>query len=103
MLWELVAGALIEGVAEPRAQVLVELKLLSSARHAPVSYRAMVLADAEGSYQVRVPYPTGGGGNVLTSFAYRIYSRGSEAALQVSEAAVAGGERVAGPRLTAGR
>ncbi len=60
-------------------------------------------ADAEVRYQLRVPYATGGGDNVHTSGAYRIASRGREAALQVSEAAVAGGESVTGPRLTAGR
>jgi hypothetical protein len=103
MLWQFVEGALIEGEAEPRAQVLAQLKLRSSARHTPVDYRAVVRVDATGRYRLRVPYPTGAGGSVLTSIAYRISSRGREAALRVDEYAVANGESVPGPRLTAGR
>lgn len=103
MLWEIVPGALIEGVAEPSARIRAELNLRSSARQIPTPYRAVVRADAQGNYRLRVPYPTGGGGSVMTSIAYRISSRGREANLTISEAAVAAGERIAGPRLVRDR
>ena len=98
-VFEIVAGARIEGRAAPGARVALELPLRTN-RGRAFAYRAAAEADAAGRYAFRVPYASGGAaGAVEAGGAYRLACQGERADVAVSEASVREGRAVAGPDL----
>jgi len=85
-----VAGARIRGRASPGSEVRARLPLVSPAgRH--FEYASRTRADAEGRYELRVPY--------ASAEPYRLRCGRDEGVLRVTEAAVLQGRKLTGPEL----
>jgi dolichyl-diphosphooligosaccharide--protein glycosyltransferase len=99
-VWERVPGAHVVGRARPGDRVEAELQLSTAAGYTH-AYRARVEADADGFYELVLPYATTGspGEAVRTGRAYRLSSPVGHAGLAVPAAAVRQGGRVEGPDL----
>jgi len=98
-VFELVAGARVGGRAAPGATVEASLSLRTN-RGRPFVYRARAVAEADGRYQLRLPYANGGDRwGVRTAPAYWIACGAERRPLVLSEAAVTTGAEVAGPDL----
>jgi len=98
-LYEIVAGARVEGAAEPGA--LVEARLsLAGPGDRRLDYRSYARASHEGRYELTLPYPSEPfEGQLSAGGPWVIESEGAVALLRVAEAAVRDGTRVAGPSL----
>jgi hypothetical protein len=103
-VWEVVAGARVEGRAAPSARVeaTLALRTASGRRH---EHRAETHADGAGAWTLVVPYPTDEAWSpaVRAEGAWQVRSGGRSATLEVPEAAVRAGGRVAGPDLSGPR
>jgi dolichyl-diphosphooligosaccharide--protein glycosyltransferase len=99
-VYEEVAGAVLDGYAEPGATVVASLDLVDRVGDRPVHYTRTGTADAQGRYLLRVPYPTDEGGdtNVRPTGPYELKS-GDKVLGKVAVAsdAVASGARVLVP------
>ncbi len=100
MIYEIVAGARIEGSAAPGEVVQLRLPIRSNMRAAPFSYRTRSVADDDGRYRFAVPYPTGAAAPIRTGARYLLRCGGESAAVVVSEASVADGATIAGPTFS---
>ncbi len=102
-VFEIVAGARIDGLARPASNVEVSLPIRTGEgrRH---RYRVTTVADGKGRWSVTVPYPTdvSWSPDLAGGASYRARSAEREAAFEVPEAAVRGGDTVPGPNLGAG-
>jgi dolichyl-diphosphooligosaccharide--protein glycosyltransferase len=99
-IFEIVAGAWIEGEAAPGATVRFELALAAGGGRLP-PYLAQTVASADGRYALRLPYPTDepDRAEVRTAGAYRVRSGARSAELALHEADVRAGATVRGPSL----
>lgn len=98
-LFEIVPGALIEGLADPGAPIDLELRLTTTPGRAFL-YTARTRADARGRYRLRVPYPNEPfSPGVSTAARYRLRSPAATGTAVVPERAVTSGAVVAGPAL----
>ena len=99
-VWEIVAGARIEGHAEPGADISLRLNLVtrSNARHI---YRRKTVADDQGDYRFVVPYSTDlrFSPDVRVPRAYQLESPRSSEKLGVREEDVLAGAVIRGPDL----
>ena len=92
-VFEYVKGANITGQALPGADL--ELRLNVSTPDGDLTYYSSTVADANGSYSFKVPYPTSGAtGEVTTGPQYNITSGRSSVGIQVSSDAVDNGETI---------
>jgi hypothetical protein len=98
-VFEIVAGAEVAGEAPPGARVGFELELRTGTQ--AVLYRASAQASAQGSYRIRLPYPTDAAVSreVEAAGAYRVWAAGREARLEIRERDVRAGASVFGPDL----
>jgi dolichyl-diphosphooligosaccharide--protein glycosyltransferase len=100
LVYEIVAGARVEGRALPGARVEARL-LLRTRTGRTLEFASETLADASGRYALLLPYPNERFSPALEAPSpYRVRSGGSEAELFVSEQAVRQGETLAGPALS---
>jgi asparagine N-glycosylation enzyme membrane subunit Stt3 len=98
-VYEVVPGARIRGSAAPGTDVQLTLRFASSAGRG-LRYVRHAIADANGEYALRVPYPTTSeSSDVRPLGPYRVQSRGHERVLVIPEAAVREGREVTGPDL----
>jgi dolichyl-diphosphooligosaccharide--protein glycosyltransferase len=99
LIFEIVPGAEIVGRAEPGATVTARLSI--EPRRGPgFVYEARAVADAAGTWSVRVPYSSEpSSGEVRTGAHYGIRSGGHDVTLDVPEAAVLRGLRIEAPPL----
>jgi asparagine N-glycosylation enzyme membrane subunit Stt3 len=98
-LFEVVAGAEVEGRAAPGRAIDVGLYVTSN-RGRRFLYDTQVVADAEGRYRVRLPYATTGGPPALkTSPFYRFSCGGEVQGMFVDEQDVQAGRELQGPDL----
>jgi asparagine N-glycosylation enzyme membrane subunit Stt3 len=101
-VFEFVPGARIVGQSAPGARIRVRLGVRTN-RGRRFVYSAAVSADADGRYELRVPYSTQGGPRQLdVDPAYRIKCGDEQQLVSVDESDVLAGARVEGPRLCAG-
>ena len=100
-VYEVVAGARIEGRAAPGAPVVATLSLHTRFGHVH-TYQARTTADATGAWTLRVPYPTDDSFSsaVGVEGVYELESEGRRASVPVPERAVRSGDVVAGPDLS---
>jgi dolichyl-diphosphooligosaccharide--protein glycosyltransferase len=96
-LFEIVPGARVVGAASPGAKVSVELELRAGPGR--VWYRARTEASPEGTYELRLPYPTdvAVSREVEAIGPYRVRVESRSAALEVREADVRAGAELSGP------
>jgi dolichyl-diphosphooligosaccharide--protein glycosyltransferase len=99
-VYERVAGARVEGLAAPGARVSARLQVdLLSTGHR-VRYVNDVIADAQGRYELRLPYPNGRVSEaVRTDPEWRIGTARASGALVLDDAQVQAGAVVPGPDL----
>jgi dolichyl-diphosphooligosaccharide--protein glycosyltransferase len=99
-VFEVVPGAWVEGRAEPGARVEASLALAADGGFS-YAWRAFTYADEQGRFTLRLPYGTDGvpGGAIRVGRRYALSSDGARAGLELPEAAVRDGARVAGPDL----
>jgi asparagine N-glycosylation enzyme membrane subunit Stt3 len=98
-IFEIVPGARIAGRALPGAEVRAELRI-ALGRRGRIAFSITALADADGRYELVVPYandPTDR--EIRPARAYRLRSGGREASLAVSDAEVLGGAQIEAPPL----
>ncbi len=97
--FEIVAGARIEGSAEPGSTVTARIAL-ESPRGEALRYEVRARSNGSGRYRLTVPYPTGDRSTAIQSGdRYRLIGSGGGGEVAVSEAAVRRGESIPGPDL----
>jgi len=103
-VWELVAGARVVGRAAPGNEVEATLRMRTASGR-PHRYQARTRAGRDGRWELVLPYPTDRPWSpaMAGEDAYEIRSGDQLRSLEVPEAAVRSGARVAGPELTAAR
>jgi dolichyl-phosphooligosaccharide-protein glycotransferase len=99
-LFEVVAGARVAGRAEPGAPVEATLPL-ETGRGRRFGFVVRRQADAEGRYELTVPYASGARDEVISAPRYRLKSGALVAELAVTEDQVQRGDTVPGPDLRA--
>ncbi len=99
-IWEIVAGAVIEGHAQPGAVIELQLQLRTKSRASHV-YSREAVADESGRYRIVVPYSTDTewSSDVRVTGLYRLTSQRANARLAVFESDVLSGGLVHGPQL----
>ncbi|HKJ23671.1 MAG TPA: STT3 domain-containing protein [Myxococcota bacterium] len=99
-VWEIVAGARVEGRAAPGADVEATLALRTASGR-PHRQRTTTTADADGAWTLVLPYPTDEAWSsaVRAEGEWQLRSGGRSATLAVPEAAVRSGATLAGPDL----
>ena len=98
-IFEIVTGARVEGVANPGDTVVARLKVQTRNGNA-FEYVNRARADAEGRWQMRLPYSNESFSNAVeTAPLYEFASGDARAKLRVSETEVLSGRRVRAPDL----
>ncbi len=98
-VFERVPGARITGRAAPGAAVVAEIALRTE-RGRPLTWSGVAVADAKGTWVLRVPYASRGeGAFVLAEGAYRLEAGSCSGRVQVDESAVREASVVRGPDL----
>lgn len=94
-IFEIVEGATLEGSARPGATITASLALRSGPRE--IAFLQQGVADENGRFAIRVPYPTGGDSEVRSNGPYRLQIAGttSKAEVEVTPTDVAEGRAVA--------
>lgn len=99
MLWERVAGALVEARGAKGDELSLELELVFPVADKSLRWRAASIADAQGVARVRVPYATDGAfgeGRARGGVNYRFGSRSGQ--LDIADAQVRAGDVIALPQ-----
>jgi asparagine N-glycosylation enzyme membrane subunit Stt3 len=102
MLFELIPGARLVGAAAPGAAVEASLELRTQ-RGRSFRFVAHAAADANGRYELVLPYASGARGEIESAAHYELKSGGKVAEVPVAEEQVQRGEQVTGPALHARR
>ncbi len=100
MLFEVIPGARLVGAAEPGTVVEARLALRTR-RGRSFHFVARAAADADGRYDLVLPYASGVRGEVTSAAYYEVKSGGKMAEVSVAEHQVQRGEVVTGPALQA--
>ena len=102
LLFEIVEGAMLVGHAAPGANVRVSLAI-KPRLGSRFTYSARVLADSDGQYTIRLPYPNEPfSPNVQTGDHYLVQVGRQSVVVVVSESAVRDGSRIAAPAFESG-
>jgi len=97
-VFEVVAGARIEGRASPGEAIALDLALRTG-RGRDTRYRARSVADASGRFAFRVPHPAPGGTRDIRALGpYQLRCGGAVLPIRVGEDAVARGAVIQAPR-----
>jgi asparagine N-glycosylation enzyme membrane subunit Stt3 len=98
-IFEIVTGARVEGAANPGDLVVARLKVKTRDDNA-FEYVSRVRADADGHWQMRLPYSNESFSNAVeTAPFYELESGDARATFRVSETEVLSGQRVRAPDL----
>ncbi|MBW2316158.1 MAG: hypothetical protein JRH10_18460 [Deltaproteobacteria bacterium] len=99
-VWEIVAGARVEGRATPGAEVEASLEMRTESGR-PHRHRATTRAQEDGTWELVLAYPTDQAwSSALSALGpWRVRSGSTSADLEVAEEAVRNGDSVVGPDL----
>ena len=98
-VYEVVPGALVEGVARPWANVEISVGILTNRRR-PFDWSDTVVTGADGRFSVRVPYANEGSPPSVLVAPFYVFKSGETLRwVVIDEAQIRAGERIEGPDL----